>query len=245
MNNEFAMNKHTIVLIGHYGSGKSELAINLALESAKTNSTILVDIDIVNPYFRSSDIENELKEQGIDMIKPNFAGTGVESLSLPADIYSVFIDSHETVIFDVGGDMTGAIALGQYKRYFDMLDNLEVLFVINTKRLSTSTVEDNISFIQRIEAASRLKITGLVNNTNLSNETTVYTLLEGFDVVKAVSQEVNIPIVYTVGEPKILNDFLQNDSLEQNFVGTPYPINRYMERDWDRFLEKHQRPKEK
>ena len=188
MNKEYSANKHTIVLIGHFGSGKSEIAINFALEAIKTQPTVLIDLDMVNPYFRSSDIENELKEQGIDIIKPNFAGTGIESLSLPADIYSVFIDSHEKVIFDVGGDMTGAIALGQYKRYFEMLDNLEVLFVINTKRALSATVEENIAQLQKIEAASRLKITGLVNNTNLSNESTAEILSEGYEIVKDVSR---------------------------------------------------------
>ena len=243
MNKEYSANKHTIVLIGHFGSGKSEIAINFALEAIKTQPTVLIDLDMVNPYFRSSDIENELKEQGIDIIKPNFAGTCIESLSLPADIFSVFIDSHEKVIFDVGGDMTGAIALGQYKRYFEMLDNLEVLFVINTKRALSATVEENIAQLQKIEAASRLKITGLVNNTNLSNESTAEILSEGYEIVKDVSKELGIPVKYTVGEPEVLDEFLKNYEHEKEYIGTPYPITRYMQRDWDRFIEKHSRKK--
>ena len=230
--------KKTVVLLGNYGSGKSELAINLAAQAG--GNAVMVDLDIINPYFRSSDMEEILKEKGVDVIKPIDAGTGVEGLSLPPNIYSVFIDEHEYVIFDIGGDSTGSTALGQYKRNFDSLKQLDVLFVINICRPLSSTVESLTELIDSITAASRLKITGLINNTNLSNETTGEILASGYDVVKAVSEKTGIPVKYTAGTAQVLSEFTAygiKHGFSPKYVGEYITIDRFMKRDWERFVD--------
>lgn len=232
--------KKTVVLLGNYGSGKSELAINLAAQAG--GNTVMVDLDIINPYFRSSDMEKLLKEKGVDVIKPVYAGTGVEGLSLPPEIYSVFIDGHENVIFDIGGDSTGSTALGQYKRNFDSLTQLDVLFVINVCRPLSSTVESISELILSITASSRLNITGFINNTNLSNETTGEILASGYDIVKTVSKNTGIPIRYTAGTKRVLSEFTAygiRHGFSPEFVGDYITIERFMRRDWESFVKKN------
>ena len=235
------MAKHTTVLIGNFGSGKSELALNMAIRSANAGKkTVLVDLDLINPYFRSSDMTSTLSEHNITLKKPLYANTGVEAPSLPPDIYAVFIDENETVVFDVGGDPTGAIALGQYKRNFDALENLDVLFVINPKRPLSATPEAVKELMDAVSSVSRLKVTGLINNSNLSNETSADDLIDGFHVIARVSEETGIPVKYTIGEQEILTAFLkeaENRNFDKKFIGEPMPIQRYMRRDWERFVE--------
>ena len=231
--------KKVIVLIGNYGSGKSELALNFAVQGRKTGKSVMVDLDIVNPYFRSSDMEKQLSERGIDVIKPIYAGTGVEGLSLPANIFSVFIDDHETVVFDVGGDSTGSVALGQYKRNFDELDNICVYFVINTCRPLSSTVDNILELMDMISSSSRLTVTGLINNTNLSNETTAEVLADSYPIIKEVSVQTGIPVVYTSGTKDVLDGFTRIgiiNGYSPKYIGKYLYIERFMRRDWDRFL---------
>lgn len=234
-------NKHTTVLIGGFGSGKSEIALNLVINSAKKGkATVLVDLDIVNPYFRSSDLTDVLSALNITNHKPLFANTGVEALSLPPDIYSAFIDDSETVVFDVGGDMTGAIALGQYKQNFDKLDSLETLYVVNANRPLTATPEAILSMLDSISKTSRLSITGFINNTNLSNETQADDLVLGYKTLIDVVRASGIPVAYTTGEERILNEFIATadaQAFDPSFIGTPLPLERYMRRDWDRFID--------
>ena len=234
-------NKHTTVLIGNFGSGKSELALNMVIRSAEAGKkTALVDLDLVNPYFRSSDMADELKRRNITLKKPLYANTGVEAPSLPPDIYAVFIDDNETVVFDVGGDPTGAIALGQYKQNFNSLSDLETLFVINPKRPLSKTPDAVIELMGGISSVSRLSITGLINNSNLSNATQAGDILDGYEVVSRVSQSTGIPVKDTVGEKHILDQFMEladAQGLDKSFIGEPLPILRYMHRDWERFVE--------
>lgn len=235
------MKKKTYVFIGNFGSGKSELALNLAVEKSKAEKTLVVDLDIVNPYFRISERREFLQNRGVRLISPNFVLTNVETLSLPPDIYSAFIDEHQTVVFDVGGDATGAMALGQYKSQFDSLENLEVWFVVNGRRPLSSSADQVIALLDGIRACSRLNVTGLINNTNLSNETTVDDILYGSRLLAEVSKRCGIPVVFTSGMKKPLEDFRKhfaaNGLFEMGAIGEIWPIERYMRRDWDRFVE--------
>lgn len=231
--------KHTTVLIGNFGSGKSELAINMALSSAKSGKkTVVVDIDLINPYFRISERKSLLEENGIKLIYPRYAMTGVEATSIPPEVYSVFIDDHETVIFDAGGDPTGAIALGQYRANFAELPQLDVFYIINGRRPLSCDVEQNIALLDKIQSSARLCVTGLINNTNLAHETGVSDLLFGYDLVSRVSMQTEIPVAMTMGTDPVLNEFskyIEDGTLDQSYVGKPYPIKRYMHRDWDTF----------
>ncbi|GMQ58833.1 hypothetical protein AN1V17_32290 [Vallitalea sediminicola] len=184
------------IFTGNFGSGKTEMAINSALRSAEQGKkTVLVDVDVVNPFFRSAEVKPLLEEKNIKVITPNFATTNVDIPSLPASIYSVFNMENTNVFFDVGGDEDGATSLGQFKRYFDDCD-YKMYFVINTRRPFTSNEQDIINLMKQVELRSRLKITDLVNNTNLSYETTEEIILQGQKIIDNVSDMTNISIAY-------------------------------------------------
>ncbi len=232
--------KRFYVLIGNFGSGKTEISLNFAFQAAKENSAVLVDLDIINPYFRSVERKMELTEAGVKLLHPVFALSTVDVPSLPPDIYSAFIDEHETVIFDVGGDPAGATALGQYHAQFKEIpkEALEVLYIVNPRRPFSATPEMILDMIERIKFRSRLDITGFVNNGNLSTESSADDLLLGYDVLKPVCEKTGIPVVYTSGQTEFLNEFLrmaEERGLDKRFIGTPLPIKTYMHRDWDRF----------
>lgn len=136
----------------------------------------------MNPYFRSTERKAELEAAGIRLLSPSFTNLGVEVPSLPAEIFSAFSDNSDLVIFDVGGDDTGAIALGQYHRFFSKIDRsaIEVLYVVNARRPFSAELESNLDMIEKVTGAGRIEIDALVNNTNLSQETSVQEPLDGY-----------------------------------------------------------------
>ena len=180
------------VITGHFGSGKTEIAVNLAAEKP---GTTIVDIDTVNPYFRTADAKEALESRGIKVITPEYANTNVDIPALPAEIISVF-GREGDVIFDVGGDDDGAYALGAYHKYF-VNEVPDVYFVICTTRPLLKTEDEAAEMIKNIERASRLRVTHLINNTHLSKFTTPETVLEGQRVCEAVSEKLGIPILFT------------------------------------------------
>ena len=156
-----------VVVVGNYGSGKTEISLNLALKYAQRGEQVtLVDLDIVNPYFRSSERTDLLEAHGIRVYAPSFAMTTVDVPSLPAEIQAVFADKSRRVIFDVGGDDTGAAALGQYKPYFDQED-VEVLFVVNAFRPLSGDADSVCDLLLRVAGRSRLTPTALLNNARV------------------------------------------------------------------------------
>lgn len=235
--------KAVYVLTGHYGSGKTELALNLTIENAPRGNVVLVDLDIVNPYFRSSEKGELLKQHNIRLIAPVFARTTVDVPSLPPDIFFVFAMQSGTIVFDVGGDPVGATALGRFKGNFDSIkqpDTLDVLYVINGRRPFSSEAREVLKMLCDISERSRLKITGLINNTNLSTQTTLSDLLEGYELVKEVSKTSGIPVLYTTGKKDILDEFasaIKSKQLDETYTGRLWHICTYMHRDWDSFVE--------
>ncbi len=186
--------KRLNIITGHFGSGKTEFALNLAM--AQEGKTTIVDMDTVNPYYRTADAEEILKRQGIGVILPRFANTNVDLPVLPSEIFSVFTNKEQTVIFDVGGDEDGALCLGQFNPHFSK-EPYDMYFVINGRRPLTKDIEGVIEILREVEAASRLRVTKLVNATNLGNETTPEIILEGQKLVEDVSRETGIPIGFT------------------------------------------------
>ena len=233
--------KRYYVIIGNFGSGKTELALNMAFEAAGRGQKVtLVDIDVINPYFRSTERKAELEAAGVRLISPNFTSSGVEVPSIPAEIFSVFSDNSDLVIFDVGGDPVGSIAMGQYYGYFKQLENFEVWYVINCRRPLSSGADENLEMIGKITGVSRLKVTGILNNTNLAHETTVKDLLDGVNITREVSERSGLPIIGTVGTPEVLEEFLREAEargIPAEAVGKAFPITRYMHRDWGRYTE--------
>ena len=154
-----------LVLTGNYGSGKTEIALNLALEAAKQVKTTLVDLDIVNPYFRSGEKADELRAAGIRTLMPTYAMTTVDIPALPAEIQSVFEVPSDKVIFDVGGDDTGAAALGRYyPSFMTRREQTRMILVINRMRPLTREKDEILDLALRIQSRGRLKIDLLINN---------------------------------------------------------------------------------
>lgn len=176
------------IVTGHYGSGKTEFAVNLA---KKLKNPVIADMDIVNPYFRTADVKEKLEEEGIKVITPEFANTNVDVPSLPPDIIGA-LQGGRDVVLDVGGDEDGAVVLGQYKKYFH--DNYEMLLVMNFCRPMTKTPEELLEVLYAIEQVSRVKVTGLINNTNVKSETTAEIINESMENAERVSEMTGIPI---------------------------------------------------
>lgn len=231
--------KDVKVLIGNYGSGKSELALNFAMQAAaRGNRTELLDLDMVNTYFRLTERGKMVEQKEIRLVSPNFACSGIETLSLPAEVSSAFVLDWDTVIFDVGGDDVGATALGRYHRDFMALEPgaLEVLNVVNIRRPLASTVEKIHRLQEGMQTHARLQITGMINNTNLSTMTSADDLWDGYELLRQVVELTGIPVAYTTGKKDILDAFLARDP-DPKYVGKPVAIDVYMHRDWDSYIE--------
>lgn len=184
------------VFVGPYGSGKTELALNVVQQIAPEYKNIaIVDLDIVKPYFRAREFRTKLINRVIRVILPQGEMEHADVPAVTAEVFTVFHNPDLKVIMDVGGDDAGAVALGQYKQHFQQIDH-EVLFVINIRRPFSQTADELIEMKERIEWRSRIQITGLVANTNLGAETTLETILDGYKVAQEVSQRTGLPIVF-------------------------------------------------
>ncbi len=231
--------KKMMVLIGNYGSGKSELALNFAFRAAERGErTELLDLDMVNTYFRLTERGKQVEMKEIRLVSPNFANSGIETLSLPAEVQSAFAMDWDTVVFDVGGDAVGSTALGRYHEDFAALEDgaLEVLNVVNIRRPLAGTVERVIRLQEEMQIHSRLKITGMINNTNLAEATTAQELHDGYGLIKEVSEKTGVPVKYTSGRKELLEQFLAEGSHDPKYIGTPLPIDIYMRRDWNSWI---------
>ena len=231
--------KDVKVLIGNYGSGKSELALNFAMQAAaRGDRTELLDLDMVNTYFRLTERGKMVEQKEIRLVSPNFACSGIETLSLPAEVSSACVLDWDTVIFDVGGDDVGATALGRYHQDFMALEPgaLEVLNVVNIRRPLASTVEKIHRLQEGMQTHARLQITGMINNTNLSTMTSADDLWDGYELLRQVVELTGIPVAYTTGKKDILDAFLARDP-DPKYVGKPVAIDVYMHRDWDSYIE--------
>jgi hypothetical protein len=194
------------IFTGNFGSGKTELSLNFARCLSKTGKTALADLDIVNPYFRSSGQELPLTELGIEVIKTAFAGTGVDVPGIPPEVNRLFGGEFQNAVIDVGGDPTGARVLGRYAAELKDRD-ASCNLVVNTARPFTSTAEDIIDMCRQIEARARIPVTHIINNTNLAEETTAKLLYEGQLLLEQVSLKLSIPIRYITGTKQILDEF--------------------------------------
>lgn len=200
-----SLNTKIHIFAGHFGSGKTELALNFAVAAKKAgNEVTIIDLDIVNPYFRSKDAKKYLDKNGIRLIAGKYASTNLDMPIVPAEVLSVFRDNGGVVIFDVGGDDDGSYALGRYLKFF-MQFGYEMHFVVNTKRPMTSNTEEFLEIAERIENASRLKFTDIYNNTNLSHMTDENTLLSDYEIIERLSKAMGIPIAAQCGTKTALS----------------------------------------
>ncbi len=192
------VDKRVYIIAGHYGSGKTNIAVNLALAlKGEGKAVTLADLDIVNPYFRSADSERELVEKGVKVILPAFANTNVDLPSLPPEAYSMFQNRNTVAIIDVGGDDRGAYALGRYTPYILEENNYEMCFVANFYRPLTRTAEDAIEVMREIESACKIKFTAIINNSNLGDETTANDILATKDECERLSALTGLKVLFT------------------------------------------------
>ena len=183
---------------GHFGSGKTEIALNYALWLASQQKRVcLADLDIVNPYFCSRDVKEVLEQNGIRVISAETSLSNAELSVIPPEINTVFNDKTYEVVMDVGGDDLGAVALGQFGRHF-RAEPYDMYFVINQHRPLTATKEAVLDYMNQIQAASRLRVTHLVSNTNMSLETTVADVLAGDQFVAEIADKLQLPHAFTV-----------------------------------------------
>ncbi len=195
-----------LVLTGNYGSGKTELALNLSLAGAGERKTTLVDLDIVNPYFRSAEKEEQLIKAGVRVLMPTFAMTTVDIPALPAEIQSVFETPCDQVIFDVGGDDTGAAALGRYyPSFMKCREETVSALVINCMRPLTQNPEDILDLAERIGNRGRLGIDLLINNTNLADGTEPDMVEKGERIVLECAARMGVNRVMTSGMKRVLD----------------------------------------
>lgn len=164
--------KRLSLFLGHYGSGKTNLAVNWAFRMAREGKAVeIADLDIVNPYFRTKDSQEELEKAGVKVIALPFANSSVDLPALPSEAYGLVQDRSRFGILDIGGDERGAYALGRFSPYIREEDNYDMFFVVNFYRPLTRTAEEAYECMKEIEAASGLVFTGIINNSNLGAET--------------------------------------------------------------------------
>ena len=206
--------KRIVLLSGHYGSGKTNIAVNLAFLLKKEHDRVAIaDIDIVNPYFRTKDSEGELQCAGIRVISSQFANTNVDVPALPSDIYSITEDHGLAAVIDVGGDDRGALALGRWRDAILQEDNYEMLFVVNRFRPLTRTPEAAIEIMHEIETAAGMRFTAVVNNSNLGEETSAEDVLLSMEYADAICRLANLPLKMTTVHENLypeLKDKIQN-----------------------------------
>jgi len=190
--------KRLTLFAGHYGSGKTNIAVNYALHLAREGKDVVIaDLDIVNPYFRTKDSAKVLEEAGVALISPQYANSNVDLPALPAESYRLVQDKSIYGIMDIGGDDRGAYALGRYVPAIKEENNYRMVFVANASRPLTRTPEEALEVMREIEAACGLKFTDIINNTNLAAETTAETVLNSVPYVEELSRISGLPVFAT------------------------------------------------
>ena len=196
--------KRLTLFAGHYGSGKTNIAVNYAIALAKEGKPVCIgDLDIVNPYFRTADSAKELEQAGVTLICPRFANSNVDLPALPAEAYRLVEDKSVYGIMDIGGDDRGAYALGRYVPAIRAEDNYRMVFVANCYRPLTRTPEDALEVMREIEAACSLPFTDIINNSNLGPETTPETVLASLEFMERLSKLSGLPIFAHSAEAQV------------------------------------------
>lgn len=196
------------IVIGAYGSGKSEISVNLALKMRKDNpdrKVLLADLDIVNPFYRSADAGKLLEQNNVRLISPMYANSNVDAPVLSGEVYVIFDDEDYSGVFDIGGEDMGATILGSMKSRLDKTD-ADLWMAVNTRRPFTATADEIIFMASELQEASKMKITGFINNTNVLEETAFDDILEGEKILLEVSKKTGIPLVMTTVMGETLSD---------------------------------------
>ena len=199
--------KRVTLLCGHYGSGKTNIAVNMALDLKKRcDSVAVADLDIVNPYFRTKDSAKDFEENGIRLIVSEYANSNLDIPALPQDMYAITDDKSLHVIIDVGGDDRGALALGRIAPALIEENDYEMLLVVNKFRPLTPDAPSTAEVMREIEAAGGIRFTGIANNSNLGDETTADDVLASLQYADEVSELSGLPVVMTTVKEDLYNE---------------------------------------
>ena len=190
--------KRVTIFCGHYGSGKTNIAVNVALRLKETHDKVaIIDLDIVNPYFRTKDSEAELQRAGVELICSDYAGSNLDIPALPAAMMRPLAERDTQCVMDIGGDDRGAVALGRFADQIKAENNYEMLFVLSFYRPLTRTPEEALAVMREIESACGLSFTGIVNNSNLGEATTAADILATVERAERLSALSGLPLVMT------------------------------------------------
>ena len=218
--------KRIQIITGHYGSGKTEYAVNLALHLAETTENVaLADLDIVNPYFRSYEQTQRMQDAGIRVIVTSCGGVA-DIPAINPEVMSIFQQEKWTGILDVGGDPIGARVLARFSHMLPE-EVYDLLFVLNANRPETKDVDCALQYMRGIEAECLLKVTGIVNNTHLCTETTVEEIFKGAALAQALSEKTGLPIVHHAVQKKFAQQ--AQEKLKEPVL----PMNIYMKKPWE------------
>lgn len=222
--------KAITLIAGHYGSGKTEFAVNLVLWlSLYGKKCTLVDLDIVNPYFRSFERKDLLEKADVKVIATSMGGLA-DIPALPAEIGSIFTDRERMAIVDLGGDPEGARVLGFYEPQLQEAD-FDYFFVLNANRPETADVEKARRYMENIEFISKQKFTGIVNNTHLCHETTADDIVRGEKLAHALADQTDLPVIWNVVEKRLL------DAVEGRLRSEIIPVDILMKKPWEEGME--------
>lgn len=201
--------KRVNLFMGHYGSGKTFVAVNYALALKSVGKEVSIyDLDIVNPYFRTVDAQSKLEQAGVELVVSPFAETNVDIPAMNSASYKMVADKERFAVCDIGGDDRGALALGRFSQKILEENNFEVFWVVNNLRPETRDIESALEIKREIEVSARLPFTGIVNNANLGDETNVQTILRGYEFCKELSNVTNLPVKFTAVRKDLINNEL-------------------------------------
>ncbi len=214
--------KRITVFAGHYGSGKTNVAVNYAVALARQNKNVgIYDLDIVNPYFRTVDAEATLKKEGVELIVSPFAETNVDIPAMNAKSYKMLDAKFGNAVIDLGGDDRGALAMGRFTEGILKENDYDMLLVVNAYRPETRDVDGVLEIKNEIERVAKIPFTGIVNNSNLGLITTAETVYKSIKTVNELSAVTGLPVKFTcvrrgleIDREKISNEILPLDLIK-------------------------------
>lgn len=220
--------KRLNIIAGHYGSGKTNIAINLAMQmKADGLDVVCADLDIVNPYFRSKDARCALEKRGIGMIASEYANTNVDMPAMPSSAYSMFDNTERCAVIDLGGDDVGAAALGRFRNSILRENNYDCFWVVNPYRPLTSTVDLALQAKEEMEAVLGFRFTKIINNANLGDETTAEDIFGVLPYMDELSKVTGLPIAFTVCKEDLFPDLSKK-------INHLFPVTLYLRQGWNK-----------
>ena len=220
--------KRINIIAGHYGSGKTNIAINLAMKMKEDGlDVVCADLDIVNPYFRSKDARCALEKKGIGMIASEYANTNVDMPAMPASAYAMFDNKALHSVIDLGGDDVGAAAIGRFRDALLQENNYDCFWVVNPFRPLTRTVDLAMEAKDEIEKFLGFRFTKIINNANLGDETTAEDILDSLPFIQELSAKSGLPVAFTVCRQELL------DELKRKIYNL-FPVTLYLRQGWNK-----------